>query len=352
MYRRHFVAGLGTAGVGLSVAAPAASQSTTTLRIGSAFGTGGTARAIAAADLAARVAALSGGTIQLELSDVSGQTDGLHDALTGGSLDGVIGSADLWTSLSPAFGLFSSTPGGMMERELEAWIRSDRGQQQWDALAAAHGMKPFLLGDSGAEFLWSTPALDDAATLSGLNVIARGLAAQVWTAAGATVSAPASGQVFGGGADAWETAPLAEQYTPGGSAPAHLYLDTPTRPSSALSLNLSLAAWEGLSPEAQRVIDASATAITHRTNARSMQANALASQVLRLSTGVTVAPLPQPVWTALMEASREVFDGMESLEGEARAAWRAYTRFARDVQNWTRLSEAAFTTSRARNIPG
>lgn len=351
MYRRHFVAGLGVAGTALSAPVIASAQSTRVLNIASIFGTGDTGRAAAARDLAARVGLLSGGALTIQVSDATADTAALHGELTGGGLDGVIGTEDLWTPLSPAFGLFASVPGGMMERELEAWIRAERGQERWDALAGEFGMKSLLLGDAGGEMLWSARALDDADAIAGLPIAARGLAALAWAEAGAEVTTVTGTESFPGGVEAYETGPLNEQYADRANAPARLYLDTPTRPSSALSLSMSRVAWDGLDDAQRRIVEAAAIAITHRTNARSMQASALAHQALRLSPALTIAPLPQPAWDAVMEASRAAFETLGDLDGEGRAAWRAYTRFARDVQNWTRLSEAAFTTARSRNLP-
>ncbi|WP_316013857.1 hypothetical protein [Roseobacter sp. HKCCA0434] len=349
MKRRQFVAGAGVAGAALGAAPAVKAQTATTLTIESTYAPG-SGRAQTGRDFAERVAMLSGGDITVQIVEAGAQGAELMDRLSGNEVDGVLGSQDDWYSFSPAFSLFAAVPGGMMERELEAWIRSDTGQERWDALAAEYGMKPLYLGDAGGEMLWSSVALTDPSALDGLSVAARGMSAATWRAAGANAPSSADPAPFPTGVEAYETAPLAEQYAARENAPARLYLDTPTRPTSAVSLSLSLPRWEGLTDAQRRVLDYAADAVTFRTNARSMQANALAHQAVRLG-GTTVEKLPEPVWTALMDAARETYEALGEQEGEARRAWRAYFRFARDVQNWTRLSEAAFTVARARNVP-
>ncbi|RED11930.1 hypothetical protein [Pontivivens insulae] len=347
MDRRGFlVAGAGVGGMAL--AAPAVAQGTQQLTAAVAFGDGD-ARANMAARMAERVSALTNGALTLDIQALPGGD--LNAALNDGSIGCVAGNEDLWFDLDPAFGLFCSVPGGMMERELEAWIRSDTGQERWDALSAEYGMKSLLIGDSGGEMLWSGEALDSADALSGKTVSASGLARQVYSALGAAVEAASLSGPFAGGADIYETGPLAAQYQSRDNAPGRLYTNTPTRPSSAMSLTFGKATWDGLDDAARAVLEAAAKAETHLNNAQSMQGNALAYQALKLTQGAAIEAMPQGTWDAMMEASRAVYESLGDEGGQGRRAFRAYGRFAEAVQNWTRVSEAAFTENRARNVP-
>ncbi len=352
MDRRDFIRGSAGAGIAVTAAASAQAQSRQTLVVGTVFGRADTGRAAIGTDFSERLDGLTDGAVQITFEDLSGrEAADVRLQLETGEVDAILGTEDLWFELSPAYGLFSSVPGGLMERELEAWIRADTGGEVWAALSATHGKVPFLVGDAGATPLWSSSALGDGSAFAGETVAAVGLAANVFSRLGATVLPTSAQAGFPARAALVQTGPLGEQYEDRQNAPAYLYLDAPTRPSAAVSLNLSEAAWGRLDEAAQRAVRAASTAVTYRANARAMQANALAHQGLRLDANVIVDALPQSVWTAMMDAARAEYEALDALEGEARAAWRAYTRFGRAVQNWTRVSEAAFTEARARNRP-
>ncbi|QPH55451.1 hypothetical protein [Pontivivens ytuae] len=352
MDRRDFIRGSAGAGIAAAAAAPARAQSRQTLVVGTVFGLGATGRAAIGADFAESLSALTNGAVQISFEDLSGrEAADVRLQLETGEVDGILGTEDLWFDVSPAYGLFAAVPGGLTERELEAWIRADTGSEVWAALSATHGKVPFLMGDSGATPLWSASALDDVSAFAGQSAATTGLAANVLARLGVTVQPTAAPSGFPARATLVQTGPLGEQYDDRQNALAYLYLDAPTCPSAAVSLNISEAAWGRLGDSAQRSVRAATTAVTYRANARAMQANALAHQALRLNASLTIGALPQPVWTAMMDASRAEYEALDALEGEAREAWRAYTRFGRAVQNWTRVSEAAFTEARARNLP-
>ncbi|MEL6679146.1 MAG: hypothetical protein AAFQ51_10585 [Pseudomonadota bacterium] len=350
MKRRYFMQASALAGATGALAAPAVAQGRRRLRVLNAWSGEAAGRGEVADLLATRVAALSGAGLTLTTIDRGASDRGqILRALQAGDIDGVVGAEELWSSLHPAFGLFTSTPGGMMERELEAWIRSNTGQAEWDRLAAGFGLKSLYLGDSGAEYMWSRAPIAAAADVSGLAVDSQGLAAEVYRALGARVTTPAPGAVSAN-ADIVELGPLAHQYQTAPRGMTLFYGNTPTRPSSALSLTLNKAVWDGMSSTEQRQVDAAATAITHLVNGASMQRNALAFQALGLRSGLTVTALGDEAWSGLMRAAKPVFEGIEDRDAEGKRVIRAYRQFASAVQNWTMVADAAFTNARARSV--
>ncbi|MEL6424838.1 MAG: hypothetical protein AAFQ33_05215 [Pseudomonadota bacterium] len=350
MKRREFVKAAALTGATGTLAAPAVAQGRRRLRIVNAWSAQGAGRGEIAQMLGARVSALSGSSLTFDLID-RGNADHttMLTAVRGGDVDGIVGSEEMWSDLHPAFGLFTSTPGGMTERELEAWIRSNTGQDTWDAFAATYGLKGLYLGDTGAEYMWTKSAITDAKQFAGKRIATSGLSAAVFSGLGAQVATPAA-DLSVGGVDAFEAGSLADQYQSGMEGMGHFYTNTPTRPSSAMSLSMNKALWDGLSGRERGQLTAAATAITHTVNAAAMQRNALAFQALRFRSGLTIDELPMDAWAGLMAAATPVFDGIADRDAEGKRVVRAYRRFASAVQNWTMVADGAFTLARARSI--
>ncbi|MBB5516937.1 TRAP-type mannitol/chloroaromatic compound transport system substrate-binding protein [Rubricella aquisinus] len=346
MDRRKFLAGTATLGTGAALAAPALGQSRTQLNIVNLWSEGSEGRGAILSAVAARVSGLSGGQLTITVTNGAGQA---ADAALSGA-DGVVGAEEAWMGKSAAFGLMTSTPGGLVERELEAFIRQENGQALWDALSAAHGMKSFYLGDTGAEYLWAQTVPGDVSAFSGASVAARGLAARLYTALGANVTTPAMNVVAPGGAAFAETGPLADQQQAGMGGLNKVALGTITRPSAAVSLTLKSAAWNGLNETQQRILTAATTAQSHITAAEALKRNALAQQILRLTGAAEVTTLNEDVFHAMMPAARDVLNGLASDGAEAAALVDGYKRFGEAVQSWTRVSEAPFATNRRRSF--
>ncbi|MGB0496955.1 MAG: hypothetical protein ACPGID_01335 [Rubricella sp.] len=349
MKRRSFLAtGMG-AGAGV-VAAPAVAQSRAVIRVGSAFAPSADGRGAIFNRLAQRVAGLSGGAIELQLALTSPDDDAaLRDALATGSVSAVLATEDLWIADHPAFGLFAACPGGMTERELEAYLRAGNGQDTWNALAESFDRRPHYLGDTGAEYLLSGSEIGSIDAFSGATVATRGLAVELYRSVGANVIVPAVGSVAGGGASMREAGPLADSYANARAGMTRLYTGTLTRPSGAVSLSIGLAAWNGLDAGSQAILSAAAEAEAHIVAAEAMQRNALTSQAFRLS-GVTADALPTDVFNAMMNNARDLFDAIESRDELGAVVARSYRDFASDVQTWTRVADAPFVQARRNTI--
>lgn len=346
MDRRKFLAGTATLGSGAALAAPAIGQSLTQLNIVNLWPDAAQGRGAILTAIAARVSGLTNG--QLTISAVSGGGQQPDTALS--SADGTVGAEDAWMTKSPAFGLMTACPGGLVERELEAFIRTENGQAAWDGLSATHGMKSFYLGDTGAEYLWAQSQPTDIAAFSGATVAARGLAAQLYTTLGANVVTPALSATSAGSATFAETGPLAEQQEAGMNGMNTLLLGTLTRPTAAVSLTLNIAAWNGLSADHQRVLTAATTAQSHITAAEALKRNALAQQIIRLTRTAEITMLSEDVFHAMMPTARDQLDNLSDDGPEASALVSAYKRFGEAVQSWTRVSEAPFVANRRRSF--
>ncbi|MEL6582339.1 MAG: hypothetical protein AAFQ36_00780 [Pseudomonadota bacterium] len=349
MKRRHFLTATSTVGAA-ALAAPALGQGRLSISIGNVWSQQTDGRGELAARLAARIEGLSGGTITVSTREFGGlASDTMLAALRAGEVNAVLGAEENWMELHPAFGVFTSLPGGLVERELEAWFRVGRGQDAWDTFAAEYDLKSHYIGDTGAEYAWTRAALTGTAMLDGLTVATRGLAADIYSALGARVRPQAAGVVNPGDVELAETGPVADTAQLPTLGFGHLTLATATRPSSALSLTFTKSSWDGLTEEQRRILEASAMAESHIVAAQGMKRNAVSKQIFRLVNSVSVTNAPQPVFDAMLEASRDRFSELEGQDDATRSLLREYRNFGEAVQVWTRVADAPFTLSRARN---
>ncbi|MEH6740044.1 MAG: hypothetical protein V7695_16095, partial [Sulfitobacter sp.] len=190
MKRRTLLgAGLGVAAV---AAVPVAAQDQLSLSLV-------TDRIAAASDLSARISAMSGGRITVEVREAgSDAAPGFLDDVSGGAADMYLTSQDAFVSRNPAFGLFAAMPGGMSASELESWILVGDGQLVWDALGEEFGIKCFMAGDDGAMPVWSREPINGLAGLQSGPVGSTGLGLQLLTEMGVgTVVDVMSGADYG-----------------------------------------------------------------------------------------------------------------------------------------------------------
>lgn len=347
---RRSVIGAGMAlGASAVTSAPAISQSRLRLRIANAFSEQADGRGLIPAELSARLSGLSGDTLSIEIADYGGLApETMLSALKSGEVDAIIGAEEFWMAEHPLFGLFSSLPGGLVERELEAWYRIGRGQDTWDAFAAEFGLKSLYLGDTGAEYCWSKGPAAELFETGDVTVATRGLAANVYTSIGADVRPLAPGILNPGDAMLAEPGPMADLASLASLGFSHITLSTVTRPSSAISMTFAKQRWDNLSANQRAVIDAAAMAQSHITAALAMKRNSVAQQIISLTPSLTVETAPDQLFDTTMQAARDVYTTLETRDQAAATVLREYRRFGEAVQSWTRVAEAPFSLNRAR----
>ena len=180
MKRRNRMTAGAVLGAGATLGAPAIAQSALRLRIANVWSNQTDGRGGLGEAYKARVEQLSGGDISIELVPYAGlDPETLPRALQTSQVDAVLGAEEDWMDLHLAFGLFTSCPGGLVERELEAWFRAGNGQAIWDEFAGGFGLKSLYIGDTGAEYTWSAAPIVTSDQFTSANVATRGLAVQV-----------------------------------------------------------------------------------------------------------------------------------------------------------------------------
>jgi TRAP-type mannitol/chloroaromatic compound transport system substrate-binding protein len=181
-----------------------------------------------------------------------------------GRADATVGLVKSAPSRHPAFAYFSGlpSPDALAPRDLDAWLTAGGGQELWDDLAAAHGVKPFLAGHTGSSpVLWSRTRLTKPQDFAGLTIVARGIDAEVVRALGAVAvdgdEAALAEQIADGGIDAAMWGGLIHASAAG--IPAHLPYGVRGALGSAgaaIALEIDLAVWDTLLPSQQTAMAA------------------------------------------------------------------------------------------------
>ena len=73
------------------------------------------------------------------------------DAVSGGAADLYHAFEHYWQNRSRAFNFFAAVPYGLTAGEMSAWIYHGGGQELWDELSAGFNIKPFQVGNTGAQ---------------------------------------------------------------------------------------------------------------------------------------------------------------------------------------------------------
>ena len=335
MKRRSFL-GAG-AGLAALTASSATAQDSTSLVLG-------TDEPAAAAALAQRVAATSGGRITLDIREIAtADASELLAATSGGGIDMFLSCADAFVPLKPALGLFASMPGGMTTTELESWMVAGDGTFMLDLLTEDLGIKAFLAGDTGTQPLWSRAPVSSLADLQSLTVGSKGLGLTALSEMGVTAQDVTTADVAE--LDALDGYSLAQMQARGLIADfPYMIAPNANRPSAALMVGISRNKWSALSIGDQAVIERSITA----EHSSQRAATAHADLTARSAAGdqITAQTLPDDIWQAQIAASNAIARAMFDANDAGADAMDAYIYFLTDIAEWSEIGEKSYVLGR------
>jgi TRAP-type mannitol/chloroaromatic compound transport system substrate-binding protein len=141
----------------------------------------------AAQRLAARIAALSGGRLIIEVlpPPANQPAEETLKAVQNGTVELCRSLPYHWRSQSPAFDFFFVAPFGFTQDEMNAWLRYFGGQELWDEAYAALGVKAFPVGSLDAQsFGWFRQEIHNLGDLQGTRFRTTGLGITVMSQLG------------------------------------------------------------------------------------------------------------------------------------------------------------------------
>src|SRR5205085_10034347 len=212
--------------------------------------------------VAERIAALSGGRLQISVSAAGEVVPAFEvlDAVGGGVAEIGHTAAFYWQGKMPAANYFTTVPFGLTPAEHVAWVEAGGGQALWDALYAPFGAKPFMGGNTGVCMGgWCRREIRSLDDVRGLKVRSLGLGGEVYRRLGAVPQTTPPGEILtslqSGVLDA------AEFVGPGTDISLGLYRVAPSyygpgfnKPNGTGECIVSRKAWEALDAEGKAIV--------------------------------------------------------------------------------------------------
>lgn len=288
------------------------------------------------ADLVGR---LSDGTFVIEVHDRLVLDQDTFDALDGGLVEAVWGSAGHHHREDPALTIFTGFPFGPDPAGFTAWMQTGGGAEALDAIYARHGLKSLFCGilpaDGGGWFRKPVETIED---LEGLKMRSFGYAARVLRKLGVVpyeLSAQEIRPAFEAGLiDAAEfSVPSIDADLGIADVAGHLYFPGWQQPVTSLEILMPERRWAALSNHRKAILETACAATLSMTasGAVAQQEEALARF---RDKGIEFHQWPDDVLVALRKAWEEVIAEDAAADPLLANAWDAYKAFREDYGDW------------------
>jgi TRAP-type mannitol/chloroaromatic compound transport system substrate-binding protein len=304
--------------------------------------------------IAERIAALSGGRLQITVH-AAGEVVPAFEVLDAvGSDVAEMGhtAAFYWQGKQPSAAFFTTVPFGLTPAEHVAWIDAGGGQAVWDELYAPFGVKPFMGGNTGVCMGgWFRRELNGVEDVKGLKIRSLGLGGEVYRRLGAIPQTTSPGEILvsmqSGLIDG------AEFVGPGSDIALGLYRVAAfyyapgfNKPNGTGECIVSRRAWDGLDGELRAIVQHACAAEAAFALAEMERLNAEALAALTGQHGVKLKMFP----ASLIEAARrQAVDVVGELAGKsavARKVHDSYVAFRDRTGAWSRISIRAVLEAR------
>jgi TRAP-type mannitol/chloroaromatic compound transport system substrate-binding protein len=309
---------------------------------------------LSAERVAERIAALSGGRLQISVSAAGEVVPAFEvlDAVGGGVAEMGHTAAFYWQGKMPAANYFTTVPFGLTPNEHVAWVEAGGGQALWDELYASFGVKPFMGGNTGVCMGgWFRREVRALADVQGLKIRSLGLGGEVYRRLGATPQTTPPGEILtslqSGVLDA------AEFVGPGTDISLGLYRVAPSyygpgfnKPNGTGECLVSLRAWEALDAELKAIVAhaCAAEAGFALSEMERLNAEALAAMIERHN--VQLRSFPADVVTAARKVAADVLAEVAARSDMARKVHDSYAAFRDRTAAWSRVSIKAVLEAR------
>src|SRR3954463_294918 len=309
---------------------------------------------LSAERIAERIAALSGGRMQITVHAAGELTPAFEvlDAVGGGVAEIGHTASFYWQGKMPAAAYFTTVPFGLTPQEHVAWVEAGGGQALWDALYAPFGVKPFMGGNTGVCMGgWFRRALASLDDVRGLKIRSLGLGGEVYRRLGATPQTTPPGEILtslqSGVLDA------AEFVGPGTDISLGLYRVAPNyygpgfnKPNGTGECIVSLKAWEALDAEGRAIVAHACATEAAFALAEMERLNAEGLGALIERHGVQLKTFPADVVAAARKVAAEVLADLAGRSDVARKVHDSYAAFRERTAPWSKVSIRAVLEAR------
>ncbi len=325
MKRRDFIrTGAAGAAATAALATPAIAQDKRKWKMVTAWPKNLPGPGVAAQMLADRIAAASGGRIEVELFAAGELVPGrgVFDAVSEGTAELYHAVPAYWGSKSKGILLFGSQPFGLRADEQVGWLYHGGGQALYDEMYARFNLKPFLCGNSGPQWAgWFRNEIKSVDDLKGLRYRTTGLASEMCAKLGMAVQAMGGRDMFqalqSGTIDAGEfIGPWTDSALGFYQISKNYYWPGVGEPSSAEECGFNKTAYDGLPDDLKQAVSFACESLYNPVWTEYTTKHARALNQMVAEHGVQVKMLPEDVVKAMGNAAGQVIDDLRNDEDE------------------------------------
>jgi len=276
----------------------------------------------------------------------------VFDAVQQGTAEMGHSATYYWKGKAPAAQFFTGIPFGMTAQELHGWVYYGGGLELWQEVYSAHGLVPFLAGNSGPQMGgWFNHEINGIDDLKGLKMRIPGLGGEILKRAGGTPTTIPGAELFTalqtGAIDATEwVGPYNDLAFGLFRAARYYYYPGWQETGSGLECMINQQAWESLPADLQAIVKVACQAIVVDILSDFTYNNGVALKKLREEHNVELRRFPDEVLDYLREISDNMMREMASedeLTGRIYASYMAYNEI---VRPWTKISDHALLNIR------
>ncbi|HKC32425.1 MAG TPA: TRAP transporter substrate-binding protein [Xanthobacteraceae bacterium] len=304
--------------------------------------------------VAERIAALSGGRLQITVQAAGEVVPAFEvlDAVGGSVAEMGHTAAFYWQGKQPAAAYYTTVPFGLTPMEHVAWVDAGGGQALWDELYAPFGVKPFMGGNTGVcmggWFRRELKSLDD---LKGLKIRSLGLGGEVYRRLGATPQTTPPGEIL----TSLQSGVLdgAEFVGPGTDIALGLYRVAPlyygpgfNKPNGTGECLVNLKVWEGLAGDLKAIIAHACAAEASFALSEMERLNAQALAALTERNNVRLMSFSADMVGAARRQAADILAELARRSDIARRINDSYADFRSRTAAWSRVSLKAVLDAR------
>jgi len=264
------------------------------------------------------------------------------DAVANGEIDAVWGSSAYWDDKIPAAQWFTGTPFGPRAEGLLAWLSFGGGQELWDEIYAAYGVKAIACGVAPPDAAgWFREPIDTAADFKDKTIRIFGYGAPVVERLGATALRTPSVEIASGLADgsldgAEFSSPAIDIKAGFDKVAKYYYFPGWQQGAALLELLVNKKAYDALPASSQAALKLACGDNVRRGLAEGSALQAQALQQLEKS-GVVVSRLSDDVLVNLKAAWEDVIREKSAENKDFARAARSVRAFRQRYDTWEKI---------------
>jgi TRAP-type mannitol/chloroaromatic compound transport system substrate-binding protein len=304
--------------------------------------------------IAERIAALSGGRLEITVSAAGEIVPAFEvlDAVGSGVAEMGHTAAFYWQGKEPAAAFFTTVPFGLLPNEHVAWVDAGGGQALWDELYAPFGVKPFMGGNTGVCMGgWFRREIKSNDDVKGLKIRSLGLGGEVYRRLGAIPQTTSPGEIL----VALQSGVIdgAEFVGPGSDIALGLYRFAPfyyspgfNKPNGTGECIVALKAWQSLDDEMKAIVTHACAAEASFALAEMERLNIEALAIMKSRNNVQLRTFPADLVNAARTTANDVLNDLAGKSPGAQKVHDSYVAFRDKVAAWSRISTQAVLEAR------